>query len=266
MICGSNGLKISTRPCGLAEVCSIEQASAPPLPSHCPGMSTPTLPLWKMTKTQLQEACNMKGIPLNRNWTVLELRSILSNAQAVRDDAPKTKGLASMTLAELRDEAMKSGIEPAPKESKGSLMLRIRDARAPDETVMTIGRFKGSSYPQIPEKYGDWASEEERQNGDNMHPDLKRYVTWRRLKRTMDAKATTENMYLKYGNDPEANAKVPPPPVSETGYGSAWSVVEPGQGSDQRPLLHRPSARASTPRVPAESGTTSRNRRRWTRT
>ena len=27
--------------------------------------------------------------------------------------------------------------------------------------------------------------------------------------------------------------------VSETGYGSAWSVVEPGQGSDQRPLLHR---------------------------
>ena len=92
----------------------------------------------------------MKGIPLNRNWTVLELRSILSNAQAVRDDAPKTKGLASMTLAELRDEAMKSGIEPAPKESKGSLMLRIRDARAPDETVMTIGRFKGSSTRRSP--------------------------------------------------------------------------------------------------------------------
>ena len=100
-------------------------------------------------------------------------------------------------------------------------------------------QVQGKLDPQIPEKYGDWASEEERQNGDNMHPDLKRYVTWRRLKRTMDAKATTENMYLKYGNDPEANAKVPPPPVSETGYGSAWSVVEPGQGSDQRPLLHR---------------------------
>ena len=220
----------------------------------------------------------MKGIPLNRNWTVLELRSILSNAQAVRDDAPRTKGLASMTLAELRDEAMKSGIEPAPKESKGSLMLRIRDARAPDETVMTIG----SSYPQIPEKYGDWASEEERQNGDNMHPDLKRYVTWRRLKRTMDAKATTENMYLKYGNDPEANAKVPPPPVSEPGYGRAWSVVEPGsarramavhgqwwnRGRGRISVLYYigPSARASTPRVPAESGTTSRRRRRWTRT
>ena len=34
---------------------------------------------------------------------------------------------------------------------------------------MTIGRFRGTTFAQIPDNYGDWASEEERQNGANVH-------------------------------------------------------------------------------------------------
>ena len=49
-----------------------------------------------------------------------------------------------MTLRELQAEADEMELPYGEKENKGSLMLRIRDARAPDQTVMTLGRFKGT--------------------------------------------------------------------------------------------------------------------------
>ena len=108
-------------------------------------------------------------------------------------------------------------------------MLRIRDAAAPSQTVMTIGRFRGTSFTfeQIPDNYGDWASEEERQNGTNMHNDLndlKRFVMWRRHRRNTGNTSTSAALghatpsYL----DAETYATVPPPPLSETGS-SSWA-------------------------------------------
>ena len=151
-------------------------------------------------------------------WTCPELRTVLTaESEYHRGGAASVpKGLSSMSLAELRAEATKLEIPMGSKETKGSLMLKIRDTTAPDTTVMTIGRFRGSCYTDIPDNYGDWASEEERRNGTNMSPDLKRFVIWRRHRRSQ-------------GN-PERDAVVPPPPLSETGS-SVWGVVEDPSGS-----------------------------------
>jgi hypothetical protein len=133
-----------------------------------------------------------------------------------------------MKLEELRQEARKIGLEVGAKDTKGSLMRRIRDFHnTPDETLMTVGRFKGVPFSDVPESYGKWASEEEKANHDNMHPDLMRFVKWRRSTRQRDLEARTRTAR----NDPEVYAKIPPPPVSETGCSagyassSTWDMV-----------------------------------------
>ena len=107
-------------------------------------------------------------------------------------------------------------------------MLKIRDCTAPDDTVMTIGRFRGETYMNIPTTYADWASDEERANGDNMHPELKRFVIWRRNQKAKENHDRPQGQAPPEGYlDVEDNAMIPPPPVSETGASaSAWDMVD----------------------------------------
>ncbi|CAE7551345.1 GIP, partial [Symbiodinium necroappetens] len=228
------------------------------------GMSQPssTVPVWKMTKVQLLAEANARGLAVNPRWTCPELRTVL-NADAEYHRTPGNpvpKGLSSMTLAELKSEAEKLGIPTSTKETRGSLMLKVRDAVTPDTTVMAIGRFRGSSYADIPENYAQWASDEEKANGDNMSPDLKRFVLWRRHRRTMEPKTPVVKRGYK---DPEKDAKVPPPPLSETGS-SAWAVVEDSEGplTGWRPIAPsvssdtswNPKGKATRPRTPESKG------------
>ena len=195
-----------------------------------PGMSLSHKPSWQMSKTELlAEGCR-RGIPMSKEWSAIELKSIL--AEDDRKRAPATslpKGLTSMKLDELRQEAKKVGLAASSSDTKGSLMRRIRDHYStPCETVMTIGRFKGIPYSEIPETYGRWASDEEKANHDNMHPDLMRFVKWRRASKQRAAELGAAGSSY----DPEAQARVPPPPISETGYSAeyasnaSWDLVK----------------------------------------
>ena len=185
-----------------------------------------------MTKTELQAEMFRRGLTCNP-----KIRTILSedNARIKAEQGPSgtPKGMSSMTLMELRGEAEMLGIELGAKETRGSLMLKIRDTTAPETTVMTLGRFKGTAYKDVPENYAQWASREAEENGDNMHPDLRRFVNWWRAAKKTDKMAPKKlDMY-----DPEKNAVVPPPPVSETGSSAAWSVVTPSRGYSSKPVL-----------------------------
>ncbi|CAE7948536.1 RE1 [Symbiodinium sp. KB8] len=183
---------------------------------------------------------NSRGLAVNPKWTCPELRTVLTaDSEYHKETKTIPKGLTSMTLAELRNEAEKLKIPLATKETRGSVMLKVRDAVTPDSTVMAIGRFRGTCYVDIPENYAQWASDEEKENGDNMSPDLKRFVLWRRHRRTTEM--ATKTPVRRGYRDPEKDAKVPPPPLSETGS-SAWAVVEDptGENHDQRPFA--PSA------------------------
>ena len=187
--------------------------------SPSPGMSLRRP--WQMSKTELLAEITRRGIPVSRDWSVVELKSILAEDDQknnTQDALPK--GLTGMKLEELVKEAKAVGLAVGPKETRGSLMRRIRDHhRTPDETLMTVGRFKGIPYYEVPETYGRWASDEEKANHDNMHPDLMRYVKWRRASR----QRTTQAGAASSLDDPEERAKVKPPPISETGYSAGYA-------------------------------------------
>ncbi|CAE7582602.1 RE1 [Symbiodinium sp. CCMP2592] len=221
--CGLSKILASIQHCGSAAVCSIELNL---LPLRVPSIM---LPVWKMTKAQLIDECKRRQLAFNEAWTCPELRTILiadREYETKRKGVAVPKGLSSMNLDELKAEAHKMELTVKSGDTNGSLMLRIRDAAAPADTVMTIGRFRGTTFAQIPDNYGDWASEKERQNGTNMHNDLKRFVMWRRHRRSKGqntpaaAASTMEPTYL----DAETYATVPPPPISETGS-SSWAMV-----------------------------------------
>ncbi|CAE7496514.1 GIP [Symbiodinium sp. CCMP2592] len=216
---------------GSAAVSSIETD-----PTACPfahlvmsnGKAT-----WTMNKTQLLAECSQRSLAVDPKWTVTELRHVLAgDTKHYHYREPPSgvpKSISKMTREELVLEAEKLGIEVGSKDPKGAIMMRIRDHAAPDTTMMTIGRFRGESFVNIPDSYGDWASEEERINGDNMHPEMKRYVTWRRNHKAKKTSAgyTNKNKARSY-LDVEASALIPPPPISETGASSSamWDVVE----------------------------------------
>ena len=213
---------MSIQLCGSAEVCSSGlKLFLLPFPRAM-------LPVWKMTKAQLIAECQRRGLAHSEKWTCPELRTVIiadREFEAKNKGQAVPKGLSAMNLAELKEEAAKMEIEVRSKDTKGSLMLRIREAAAPSDTVMTIGRFRATTFAQIP-NYGDWASEEERRNGDNMHNDLKRFVQWRRHQRRRGKEAassvaeSTVPSYL----DVETYAMVTPPPVSETGS-TSWAMM-----------------------------------------
>ncbi|CAE7790778.1 GIP, partial [Symbiodinium necroappetens] len=191
--------------------------------------STPT---WKMNKTELLAECNRRSLAVSSKWTLTELRHVLAgDTKHYLYRGPKTevpKSISKMTRDELVEEAIGLGIDVGQKETRGSIMLKIRDFTAPDDTVMTIGRFRGETYMNIPATYADWASDEERANGDNMHPELKRFVIWKRNQKVKEAATDRKAKPRQRGYlDVEDNAMIPPPPVSETGASaSAWDMDE----------------------------------------
>ena len=186
-------------------------------------MSHSLKPTWQMSKTELLAEGSRRGIPMSRDWSVVELKSILSEDDKKSVTSTLPRGLTSMKLEDLRREAQKVGLPLASNDSKGSLMRRIRDFQStPSETLMVVGRFKGLPYSEVPESYGQWASDEEKVNHDNMHPDLMRYVKWRRSqkeKRTQRREMGGSSSL----DDPETKAKIAPPPLSETGYSAGYA-------------------------------------------
>ncbi|CAE7822217.1 GIP [Symbiodinium sp. CCMP2456] len=206
--------KVTIRLYGLAAVSSTEPKH--PLFRDLPAM----VAVWQMTKGQLIAECNRRELAISPEWTCPELRTILMadmDYEKRNTTGAVPKKLSGMNLSELREEAIKMNLPVHDKESKGTLMLRIRDAAAPSSTVMTVGRFRGTPFNEVPESYGAWASEEERQNGDNMHTDLKRFVNWRRHMRAQPKASMTPPRSAASYLDVETYASVPPPPMSETG-------------------------------------------------
>ena len=104
--------------------------------------------IWK-----IQSECFRRQIPTSPAWSVLELRTISANDKKM--SSPETGGvpkrLTGMTLEELRTAASELGLEVGSTENKGAIMLLIRNHVAPDLMVLTLGRFKGSRYTEIPD-------------------------------------------------------------------------------------------------------------------
>ena len=257
MTCGSSvrGMQnLANSACGLAEQCSIVESFVHQNPfCHAPlGMSQRAA--WQMTKTELLAEANRLGLAPHPDWTAVELRSAITEMIGDQKGGTLPKGLSSMKLQELKEEAEKIGLEYGEKVTRGALIRNIRDYHdTPSNTVMTIGKHRGNTYAQIPLSYGRWADAEEKVNGANMHPDLRRYVMWYRRNRNgnLPEPVTT----LEKMNNPEKYAVVDEQSqnldgASELSWDEVRSLASASRTkkgyNDDRQLLVKPKETASS--------------------
>ena len=185
-----------------------------------------------MKRHGLVEELEMRGVAVNRSWSVPELRSILIEQKEV-EKPPKTdtgvKGLTKLSLSELVTEAEALSMVMPPKPTRGLLMRMIRDAKAtPGQTVVSFGKFKGWMYHEIPQSYLEWSIQETKSNA-NAHVDLVRLATW--AQGELEKRQSKQAGYATSASkDPEAVATVPPPKFKDmarhgSSSDSSWSRV-----------------------------------------
>ncbi|CAE7219835.1 unnamed protein product, partial [Symbiodinium sp. KB8] len=133
--------------------------------------------------------------------------------------SPRMKKINSLNLPELRAKAMELEAPLPAKASKGLILKLIRDSLStPAKTLMTIGRWRGCEYREIPEDYGRWALAETTRS-ENSHPDLVRYAKW--FKNEMDRKSVKAHI-----NDDTVDASyVPETSHGKTSSNSSWDAV-----------------------------------------
>ena len=98
--------------------CRHRQVSCLPTPTFLRMSSTPTISPWKMNKAELVDTLVQMGIPVRKEWTVPELRSIISE-QKEDPHHNELKGLSSMKLDKLITKAREAGIEIPAKPTRG---------------------------------------------------------------------------------------------------------------------------------------------------
>ncbi|CAE7388702.1 RE2, partial [Symbiodinium sp. KB8] len=189
---------------------------------------------------------NRLGLAPSARWTVEELKSAIMEAKKdLNEDTTVPKGMSGMKLAELKAEADRIGVMYASGVTRGTLMRHIRDYHeTPDNTVMNIGRYRGSAYFQVPLSYAQWADQEERANGVNMSPDLKRFVLWFRRKKAKEATGNGPTR-AEMMQEPEKYAKVPYPGGSETSQSWENVTVMNEVDKQQRPFIPESSGAKS---------------------
>ena len=124
-----------------------------------------------------------------------------------------------MTLPELRKKALEMGVAIPDKTSKGNLLRLIRSSVSTGaDSLMTIGRWKGCLYKEIPDDYGSWALTETERT-PNSSPELIMYARWWKENRLNDPKETA---IRDSGSDLED-----PPPTSRATASSrgSWEQV-----------------------------------------
>ena len=84
--------------------------SSPGLPGNVPATGM------QMTRAELLSEAQRLGLAPHPNWTAVELRSAITEVTAETKTTSLPKGLSSMRLQELKDEAMKVGL-PIPEKA-----------------------------------------------------------------------------------------------------------------------------------------------------
>ncbi|CAE7435682.1 unnamed protein product, partial [Symbiodinium sp. CCMP2456] len=141
-----------------------------------------TTPLSRMTKAQLLSEAVRVGAAVHHSWTVPELRATIRDhvdTYQEKTASQKMRGMSSMKIEDLRKKAKEMGVDVPDKVTKGNLLRLVRTSvSTTGDMVMTIGRWKGSLFRDIPNSYGKWALEEITRAEGNCSPELAMYAKW----------------------------------------------------------------------------------------
>ncbi|CAE7252997.1 RE1 [Symbiodinium sp. CCMP2592] len=184
-------------------------------------MSSSSAPVnvWKMNKTELMAEAMRLNLTVHTTWSVGEIRQVITDHKRESGESSIPKGLASMTLDQLKAQAVEYQIEIPTKPTKGQLQMLIRDAatRNKAEALVTFGRHRGKLFKEVPSQYLDWAMKEVEARGvENSGPDLVSLANYARS--LMEPEET-----ITY--NPEADARVPLPSEDGSSWETHWSEL-----------------------------------------
>ncbi|CAE7529744.1 GIP [Symbiodinium sp. CCMP2592] len=170
------------------------------------------------------------NLTIHSSWSVGEIRQVIIDAKKDSGETSSVpRGLASMTLDQLKSQAQELEIPVPHRATKGQLQMMIRDLVTRDkaEAVVTFGRHRGKLFKEVPSQYLEWAMKEVQARGtDNSGPDLVSLANY--------AKSIFEpEPQVMY--DPELDPKVPLPSESSSCWESHWSeLTETGVRMNQK--------------------------------
>ena len=116
----------------------------------CPRMSSTQTSPWKMNKPVLTATLTALGVPVRPEWTVPELRSLLSEQRdAEKTTSSELKGLSGMKLDQLIQKCKDLNIQLPPKPTRGLLTRMIRDRvpATPTELALSDQNWYGLPCP-----------------------------------------------------------------------------------------------------------------------
>ena len=204
---------------GLEELCFVElQCPADhfatplltmaPKPLRTAPMVERPRTLSEMCKNELLIEAGARNLPVNPQWTVVELRSVIQedvqSENATEGISRPPAALSKMTLQELKDKVLEIGLEIPAKATRGILMRMVRDhgGKGP-ETVVMFGRYKGMRFIDTPVGYRTWAVREVA-NNENASEDLRMLAAW--WTRETELQGV---VHPPVYHDPEAEASIP---------------------------------------------------------
>ncbi|CAE7749525.1 GIP [Symbiodinium necroappetens] len=140
-----------------------------------------TKTLSEFNKAELLEEAKARNLWVNDRWSTVELRSAIQEDRrnpSPNDPANATKGMASMTLDQLKTRAMELGYHLPPHGTRGTIMRILRDQGGmSSQSILGFGRFAGKAFEDTPVSYRTWALREV-ENNDNPSEDLVMFANW----------------------------------------------------------------------------------------
>ena len=183
---------------------------------------TRTKGLWELTKAELVAEGNARGLWINPDWTVPEIRSMIKedmDATAAPTGNKLPPGISKMDLAELTTTAHQLNIEVPPKATKGVLMRLIRDnSSGGSQSVLAFGRYRNYLFSETPVGYRRWAIQETSTNA-NSSEELRHYANW------CKAHMEVADQPTKYVSPDDAELNAQTPYVPEESEGTSWELM-----------------------------------------
>ncbi|OLP99804.1 hypothetical protein AK812_SmicGene17601 [Symbiodinium microadriaticum] len=158
----------------LAHAIPVPQMDEPPCKEKA-------VPLSRMTKPMLLSEAVRVGATVHHSWSVQELRATIREHNETYGEKTATqrmKGLSSLNLPELIEKAKELNVMVPERTTKGALLKLIRSTvSSPADTLVTFGRWKGSTYREVPDEYGRWAATEVTRS-PNCSVELMMFAKW----------------------------------------------------------------------------------------
>ena len=144
-------------------------------------------PLGLLTKAEASEWLRSLGEEPRVTWTSVEIKTRIRDILiflAAEDGRKLPKNMTGMKKADLQRECTERNINFTERETKGSMMRKIREEAEADKggkSLMGFGQLPDLTYEEVAEDhpvYVKWAQDTVKEGGKACDPKLRKFVQW----------------------------------------------------------------------------------------